>query len=267
MANIKKRRTNKKMVNTYDYDNKGALKTQAKFPETVLSPVDQLTKIRTAKKKLISQQGKKGMQQLDMISLDQNQGFISYCDCLLCRNNYQWQNQVQTFRQRRISQQQQRTKSKANQINFDVEQADQYIADNIKVFLKRQRIKTCVDSNGNFYQQKVDFNPKYVSNRHGNVYTTQPNWSDVNENQSDVLNLNKIDFHNQYVSCYDQNKFNKVFDQFSTFQQPSGSMTTSIESICSDTNNLMTSQPFDQSFMTSQQFQMSNNVNYCNYVY
>ena len=266
VANIKKRRTYKKTTNTYDYDHKGALKTRAKFPETVLSPVDQLTKTRTANEKLTNQQRKESLQQLDMISVNQNHGFISYCDCLLCKTNYQWQNQVQILNKRKILQQQ-RTKSKASQINFNVKQANQSKADNFKEFLKTQIVEARVVSGGNFFQQNVDFNPKYFSNQQNNVYTTQQNWLAVNENQSNVLNLNKIDFHNQYVSCYDQNKFNKVFDQFSTFQQPSGSMTTSIESICSDTNNLMTSQPFDQSFMTSQQFQMSNNVNYCNYVY
>ena len=266
VANIKKRRTYKKTTNTYDYDHKGALKTRAKFPETVLSPVDQLTKTRTANEKLTNQQRKESLQQLDMISVNQNHGFISYCDCLLCKTNYQWQNQVQILNKRKILQQQ-RTKSKASQINFNVKQANQSKADNFKEFLKTQIVEARVVSGGNFFQQNVDFNPKYFSNQQNNVYTTQQNWLAVNENQSNVLNLNKIDFHNQYLSCYDQNKFCEVSDQSSTFQQASGSMTTSIESIGSDTNNVMTSQHFDPSFMTSQQFQMSNNVNYCNCVY
>ena len=266
VANIKKRRTNKKMTITYGYDHKDALKTKAEFPETVLRPVDQLTKTRAAKEKLINKQHKEALQQLDMISLDQSHGFISYCDCLLCRNNYEWQNQAKILNKRKISQQQ-RTKNKASQINLDIEQANRYTAENFKVFLKTQRVEARVVSDRNFYQQNVDFNPNHVSNQQVNDYTTQPNWSDVNENQNNVQNLNKIDFHNRYVSCYDQNKFYEVYDRISTLQQDSCSMTTSVETIGSDTNNLMTSQHFDQSFMTSQQFQMSNNVNYCNYVY
>ena len=267
VANIKKRRTNKKMTITYGYDHKDALKTKAEFPETVLRPVDQLTKTRAAKEKLINKQHKEALQQLDIISLDRNHSLISCCDCILCRNNYQWQNQVQTFRQRRISQQQQRTKSKASQINFNVKQANQSAASNFKEFLKTQIVEARVVSGGNFYQQNVDFNPKFVSNRQINDYTTQPNWSDVNESQSDVLYLNKIDFQNRYLSCYDQIKFYEVFDQVSTLQQASGSMTTSIESTGSDTNIVMTSQHLYQSYMTSQQFQMNNDLNYCNYVY
>ena len=266
VANIKKRRTYKKTTNTYDYDHKGALKTRAKFPETVLSPVDQLTKTRTANEKLTNQQRKESLQQLDMISVNQNHGFISYCDCLLCKTNYQWQNQVQILNKRKILQQQ-RTKSKASQINFNVKQANQSAASNFKEFLKTQIVEARVVSGGNFYQQNVDFNPKFVSNRQINDYTTQPNWSDVNESQSDVLYLNKIDFQNRYLSCYDQIKFYEVFDQVSTLQQASGSMTTSIESTGSDTNIVMTSQHLYQSYMTSQQFQMNNDLNYCNYVY
>ena len=266
VANIKKRRTNLKTTITFGYDHKDALKIQAAFPETVLSPVDQLIKTRTAKEKLVNKQHKESLQKLDIISLDRNHSLISCCDCILCRNNYQWQNQVQTFNQRKISQQQ-RTTSKASQISFNIKQDNHSTADDLKVFLKTQRVKARAVSNGNFYQQNADFNPKFVSNQQVYDYTTQLNWSDVNGNQNNVPNLNKIDFHNQYVSFYDQNKSYEVFDRISTFQQGSGSMTTSIESIGSDTNNVMTSQHFDQSFMMSHRFQMSNNVNYCNYVY
>ena len=266
VANIKKRRTNLKTTITFGYDHKDALKIQAAFPETVLSPVDQLIKTRTAKEKLVNKQHKESLQKLDIISLDRNHSLISCCDCILCRNNYQWQNQVQTFNQRKISQQQ-RTTSKASQISFNIKQDNHSTADDLKVFLKTQRVKARAVSNGKFYQQNVDFNQKFVSNQQVNDFTTQPNWSDVNENQSNVLYLNKIDFQNRYLSCYDQNKFYEVFDQFSKFQQASGSMTTSIESTGSDTNIVMTSQHLYQSYMTSQQFQMNNDLNYCNYVY
>ena len=266
VANIKKRKTNLKTTNTYGYDHKDALKTQSEFPETVLRPVDQLTKTRLAKEKLINKQHKEALKQIEIISVDQNNGFISYCDCLLCRNNYQWQNQSQIFSQDKFLQQQ-RPKSKASQISFNIKQVNHSTADDLKVFLKTQRVKARAVSNGKFYQQNVDFNQKFVSNQQVNDFTTQPNWSDVNENQSNVLYLNKIDFQNRYLSCYDQNKFYEVFDQFSKFQQASGSMTTSIESTGSDTNIVMTSQHLYQSYMTSQQFQMNNDLNYCNYVY
>ena len=267
VANIKKKRIHLKGIKSSEFVHREGVKTQAGFPESFFCPVDQLTKTKIANEKLINHQNKHALQQKEVKILIQNQGFTSYCDCLFCSNNHQWQNQVQTFKQRRISQQQQRRNSKASQINFDVKQANQSPAQNFKLFLKTQRVKTRVVSDRNFYKQNVDFNPKYNSNQQGDIYTAQPNWSAVNENQSNELNLNNIDFHNQYVSCYDQNIFCEVFDQISTLQQGSGSITTSIESFGSDTNNVMTSQHFDQSFMTSRQFQMNNNVNYCNYVY
>ena len=266
VANIKKRRTHQTITSS-DFVRKETDQIHTFMPETELFPVDQLKMMtRTANEKLINHQHKHASQQKEMISLNKNQGDINNCDCIFCRTNYQWQNQVQTFSHRRISQEQHK-KIKASRFNFNMKEDYLSTADTFKVSLKIQGVNArAVD--GNFYQQSDNFNQKYISNQQRNFSTLQPNWSIVDYNQSYIPNLkNDINFDIQYMPCYDQKQTFAFFDKLSTFQQASGSMTSSIESIYSDTNNVMTSLKFDESFMTSGQFQLSNNLNYCNYVY
>ena len=209
LANIKKRRTKKQIINTYGYDRKDVVKI-AEFPEIVLSLVDQLTKTKNVNEKLTNQQYKQALQQVDMISLDQNQGVFNHCGCLVNRNNYPCQ-----FILAQDSQEQQMN-SKAHHFNLNVKRANLSVADNFKVIFKTQEVQTC---DGDFYQQHVAFYPKY--NRQNNIYTTQPNWTNVNKNRSYVLNLNSnICFHNHHVPYYDQKQTFPFSIKFYIFNKP-----------------------------------------------
>ena len=267
IANIKKRRTHQKTITSYDYVFKEAETTQAEFPENVLCPVNQLTKTRTAQEKPINQQHKQALQQLDMISFDRNQCVINYCDCLLCRNNYQWKNQVQTLNQRK-NLHKQKTRSIVSRFNFKMKQAKLTTADNFKVFLKTQGVEQRAVCERKFNQQNLFYKHYFVANQNACGSTSQSSWSDFDQKQSNIPKLNdNFHFKNKYVPCYDQKQTFQFFDKFSTFQQASDSMTSSTESIDSDTNDVMTSQKFEDYSMTSQQFQMSNNLNFWNFVY
>ena len=249
VANIKKRRTHQKMIASSDFVCKEVDKIQTDSHDTLLHPVDQLTKTRTTDENLLKQQNKYALQQEKMMILDGNQSVMNHCDCRLCRQlsfeifqlNYQQQDQIQLSNQN-------------------------------KVFLKHSNNKRDFDLNmkqtGQFTTNNLKFRTEYFTNEQSNAFKMKPNLSIVNCNQNYVPNLKKnVDFYNQYVPCYDQKQTFDYFDQFSTFYQASDSMKCSTEIVEGDTNNVMTLLKCNDSFMQSQQFKVGKNLSYCNYVY
>ena len=249
VANIKKRRTHQKMIASSDFVCKEVDKIQTDSHDTLLHPVDQLTKTRTTDENLLKQQNKYALQQEKMMILDGNQSIMNPCGCQLCTQisleifhvNYQRQDQIQLSNQNKVTLQQTNNK---RHFDLNMKQTGQFTANNFKI------------------------PPGYFSNKQTNVFKMKPNLSIFNHNQSHVPNLKKnVDFYNQYVPCYDQKQTFAYFDQFSTFYQASDRMKSSTESFDNDTNNVMPSLKFDDSYISSQQFKISNNLNYCNYVY
>ena len=226
VANIKKRKTHQKTITSSGYVYK-----KAEFPENVICPVNKLTKTRKAQEKLMNRQFKHELKPVEMTSLDRNQDFIGHCDCLLCRKKYQLKNHIQILNQRKTLHKQ-KTKSKASHLNFHMKQAKLTTADNFKLFLKTQGVKQRLDCEWKFNQQDNNYKHYFVANQNAHSSTSQPSWSDFDQNQSNMPKLNNnFDFKNEYVPCYDQKQTFEVFDLFSKFQQANGSMKSSTGSI------------------------------------
>ena len=248
VANIKKRKTHHTITSS-DFVRNEAEKVQTDSHDTLLIPVEQLTKTKIKDENLLKHQNTSTLQQEKMMILDGNQSIMNPCGCQLCTQisleifhvNYQRQDQIQLSNQNKVTLQQTNNK---RHFDLNMKQTGQFTANNFKI------------------------PPGYFSNKQTNVFKMKPNLSIFNHNQSHVPNLKKnVDFYNQYVTCYDQKQTFDYFDQFSTFLQASDSMTSLTESFDSVTNNVMTSIKCNDSFMQSQQFQMGKNLSYCNYVY
>ena len=114
--------------------------------------------------------------------------------------------------------------------------------------------KKAASYDNNFHQQIVKLQQQSNSVHQVDKFTTRQ----YTVNQQYMLSQKNTNFHDYY---------NHHFDPFSTNQDPRGSLTSSVESVGSDTSEITTSQYFGNTFLLSQQLQINNNANVYNVVH
>ena len=236
----------------------------------------------------IKQRQYQTLQQRQIMNVDMGsiQDSISHCDCLVCRRKsfafaqqqQQWQNQNQIhmandawmFRKQQMSKYRHQQKTNTSLLAAQNKPEDSHYelarkraclsttAQNFQQSLTREAAEAAV-SDYNFYQQNVNFYPKYITDHQFDNLTIKMNWPTVNmkQNSAQLTNVKYNNYsHSRYFPDYYNNHNLVDFISIPDFQGSHGSLTSSIESDGSDTNNIV----------TSQQLQMFNNFDCYNFV-
>ena len=114
----------------------------------------------------------------------------------------------------------------------------------------------------NIYQQNVKFQPHFISNQDVDIHTKQSAMATVNrQHRFDCLFFvdKNIDFQHR---C-----FPGWYYRCNPFQESLGSLTSSIDSVDSDTNRIVTSRQSGKTCVTSSQLQVIDNSDSYNFVY
>ena len=265
-------------------------KVQKRYNENQLYLDLQCVNAKYCDEKLISrQQHNYVLQNKNVLKLNanKNQSITNHCECLFCKKksfeNVQRNQKNQMAYQHKIFQKQQVRRYEPQQIPEIGVSVKQFkpevihcnpikrltIMKNFQTVLRTEAIKPTAVG-GKFYQQNVKYNRKFISNKQDNTDQMQTNWSTVIKEQSYThqptcesnTNLQGLYFENYYH----QHNF-VSFNQFSTVQGSNGSLTPSIKSSESDTNDVMTLENFDNFITMSEQFEMINDLDYYNFVY
>lgn len=118
---------------------------------------------------------------------------------------------------------------------------------NIQLPIPPTTVKQSASFNNNFSQQNFEYKPHLIAAQKVGNCSFEKN----------------IDFHNHYFPSYHQHNHLTALNYFSAFQGSNGSLTSSVESVDGDTNNMMTSpQQFGNTLVTSQNHQMMKNSDF-----
>ena len=196
-------------------------------------------------------------QQIVNLDANVNQIDINHCACLLCMEK-----SFEIFKQRKIEK---KMYIPNKSLMFKNQQTSEYgqKQPQTTILLKRNtelkishynlnsmqallvNLKPSTTVCDNFYYQNIKVNSSYISKHHVDTYTMQTEWLNVTQHYVQQSNAkNKTDFNNPFFqNSYHKNSFASL-EQYLTFQGSTSSIPSSIESVGSDTNDLMTSQKF-----------------------
>ena len=244
-------------------------KKQPRFPEDALHSVEK---------------------QVGRSSTNAIQNSVNHRGCIICRTKYlnilhrnqqkQMKNRFQISNESLIYQNQQMNNFNQQQKHTTIlstrktePEISHYNQNNMQARLVNFKPSTAVVNspavcNDTFYQQKVKFYLKHVSKQHVDTHTMQTNWQNANQNYVQKSNTKyNIGHYNPYCpNYYNENNF-VIFDPYLNFQGPTDSLTSSIESVESKMNDLITSQNVDKSLVTSHQFQTINDSDFYNFIH